>query len=104
VRKTATEIRMSTDTILEKARVVVYGRGEQDYGHPRENMTCNAQLWNAFLSRKGIIVKDNPITERDVALMMVLTKVAREGQTAKEDNLVDIAGWAEVANRVETGR
>lgn len=90
-------------TVLDKAKVIVYGRGERDYGHPRVNMGNTAEFWTSYLQRRGLL-GNNSITPRDVALMMVMVKVSREAQEFRVDNLIDIAGYTEVANRITTGR
>lgn len=88
--------------ITELAQDIVYGRGEKDYGHPRENMQTTAGLWNAFLIRRGVVSKDEPIMDRDVALMMALVKIARDAHVQSRDNLIDLAGYAAVADRLDT--
>ena len=45
------------------------------------------------------------ITGHDVAMMMCLLKIARQTYAPKRDNLVDLAGYAALAQRItETGR
>jgi hypothetical protein len=85
---------------LDQARDVVYGRGEREYGHPRNDFLCIAQMWNAYLQKKGIIPPDRGIDERDVAMLMVCLKVARDANKPGLDNAVDICGYAECAERV----
>lgn len=99
----ATTVR-NRNTILDKAMAVVYGRAEDVYGHPSVDMLCIARMWTAYLRKRGAFTEETEITPRDVAMMMVALKVSREAQKPHEDNLIDIAGYAEVANRVTTGR
>jgi len=91
-----------TVNILQKAEAVVYGRGEAAYGPPKANMTTIAEMWESYLRRRGIITVDEApsILPRDVSNMMVLLKVSREANTFSEENLVDIAGYAAVGERV----
>lgn len=67
---------------------------QQDYGDAKESFDRIASLWNIWLAGKSTI------TPHDVAMMMVLFKVAREKYKTKDDNLVDIGGYAELARRL----
>jgi hypothetical protein len=73
--------------ILTEALKVTEDRQEK-YGPPNENFKRIAELWTAYLNT------DINFTERDVAMMMVLLKIARDVHSAQRDNLVDIAGYA----------
>jgi len=82
-------------SILEMARKRVETAPE-DYGPPAENAERIAYLWQDYILGKfDVYIKIDAV---DVALMMVLLKVAREEANSKRDNLVDIAGWAAVAD------
>lgn len=83
-------------TILEEAIETVDDRMQQ-YGPPTDNHNAIALLWEVYLGAKGI---EAEITARDVNLMMVLVKIARDCFSAKRDNLVDIAGYARCAEIV----
>ena len=67
---------------------------QQDYGDAKESFDRIASLWNIWLAGKSTIAA------HDVAMMMVLFKVAREKHKTKDDNLVDIGGYAELARRL----
>ena len=83
--------RKETLTLAEQA---VCGDRQQSYGSPEDNFKLIAQLWDAYL--------DTEITPQDVAVMMILLKIARISTgTNKDDNWVDIAGYA--ACGAETG-
>lgn len=71
--------------ILEKANEVVNDR-EIDYGSVKDNFTLIAKLWSAFL---GV-----PITPEQFGSLMILLKIGRQEGGYKEDNLIDIAGYA----------
>jgi hypothetical protein len=87
--------------ITRVAENLVYGPRAERYGHPRDNFTCIAALWDAYLIKRGVIPADSEgISARDVAMMFVLVKVARDAHVAAEDNLIDIAGYAETAHRL----
>ena len=86
---------MTRTEILSKAEKCVCGQREEDYGSPENNFSLIARLWREYLDT------DMPITAHDVAIMMALLKVARiaSGQT-KEDNYVDLAGYAACAGEI----
>lgn len=71
--------------ILEEAIEVIEERG-QSYGHPRDNLRRISELWTTYLGRD--------VGMGDVAMMMILLKVARTVETpCHRDSLVDIAGY-----------
>lgn len=84
-------------SVLEEAIRIVSGNRNRDYGEPEDNFGFIAGLWNTYLARAK--QPSDPIGSRHVAMMMVLMKVARDGHAPKRDNLVDIAGYADCANR-----
>lgn len=81
-------------SILSEAANIVDGDRQQTYGTPLENHTRTAKLWSAYL---GI-----EITPRNVCMMNILQKVSRDRFKPGRDHLVDIAGYAENAQRCET--
>ena len=80
-------------TVLEEAAAIVDGPRQDAYGHPRDNYRRLAQMWGAYL---GI-----DITPGQAVDMMMLVKMARQANTSKRDNLVDLAGYARVAEMLE---
>lgn len=82
------------EQLLDEAKAIVCGDRDQQYGTPEDNFEIIAKLWSAYL--------EGSVTPFDVAMMMVLFKVAREatGQN-KRDNLIDIAGYAACAAECE---
>lgn len=78
--------------MLEEAASLTSGDREKAYGHPRENFGRIASMWEAYL---GV-----PVSGRQVAMCMVLVKVARDAHQPKRDNLVDVAGYARTAERL----
>lgn len=75
-----------------EAKEIVLGARRYDYGHPYENFLRIARLWDSWLQPK--LVDGAEIDHRDVAMMMILLKMAREQNAPKPDNLVDIVGYA----------
>ena len=64
----------------------------EDYGDVNENFQCIATMWSALLGCD--------VSKAQVGLCMIALKVARENNRHKEDNVVDIAGYAELLNRL----
>ena len=81
---------MKSNHILNRASVLVQGQREKDYGDKKENHNNIAKLWSAYL---GISV-----TAHDVALMMVLLKMARTklGQVSR-DTYIDMSAYSAIA-------
>ena len=96
---------MTRDEILDAAKKCVSGNRDQDYGKPENNFKRIASLWSAYLY--GDALQDFPetplLTAEDVAAMMALVKIARIGSGhAKEDNWIDLAGYAACGGEIET--
>lgn len=80
--------------ILNKASEIVTGQREQDYGTPEDNFGVIARLWNDYIG-------DVIFTPKDVAMCMILLKVARgRGDKPTDDTFIDIAGYAACAGEV----
>lgn len=75
--------------ILTTADKIIKGERQRDYGAASHSFQTIATMWSAYLGMQ--------IKSEQVALMMVLLKVARSTNTATEDSLVDIAGYAALA-------
>lgn len=83
--------------ILDTAKRIVTGDREQQYGSPEDNFTTIAGFWTTYLR--------HDITADDVAMMMVLLKVARiQSGQVKADNYVDLAGYAACAAEIAGGK
>ena len=88
---------MNREQILDAAHKCVCGDREQDYGSPERNFQTVADLWNTYLHT-------NAIKSWDVAAMLALLKIARVASGhAKEDNWVDLAGYAACGGELESG-
>lgn len=87
---------MERKEILKTAEKCVCGDREQDYGSPEDNFGRIAQFWNAYLNT-------TQIKSWDVAAMLALLKLARIASGhAKEDNWVDLAGYAACGGEIES--
>lgn len=87
--------------VLKEADGLVNGIRDAQYGLPHENWGSTAQMMTAYLHQRGLLSRDKALDAHDGAMLMVLTKVAREGNQRRRDNLVDIAGYANVAERCD---
>ena len=86
---------MNRDQTLKAAHMIVCEGREQEYGSPERNFNMIANLWSAYVGY--------PISPRDVAVMMALLKIARiKNGMIKEDNYVDLAGYAACAAELDT--
>ena len=85
---------MKSNQVLNRASVLVQGQREKDYGDKKENHNNIAKLWSAYL---GISV-----TAHDVALMMVLLKMARTklGQVSR-DTYIDMSAYSAIAGEIK---
>lgn len=80
---------MTREDTLKQALDAVTIRGEK-YGDPEDCFNTIARLWSVY--------KEDNYTAKDVAIMMILLKIARESNDHKDDNCVDIAGYAACCN------
>lgn len=89
----------SAKTIFEEAEAAVNGARQENYGHPYLNFSRIADYWSSHLMNR----LDSPLTPEDVAIMMILLKIARLGNTPNHrDSLVDIAGYARTIEIIPT--
>lgn len=81
-------------SILEMAANVISSGRVDTHGNHHTSHANVASLWQAYLGQ--------PLSSRDVALMMVLLKVARtmEGEH-NPDDYVDICGYAALAQDLD---
>lgn len=98
---------MTRSQILETAHRYVCGDRENDYGSPENNFKTIASLWTSYLYGAGLMENDDPtiwktITAKDVAAMLALLKIARiSSGHAKNDNWIDLAGYAACGGELE---
>lgn len=99
------------ENVLEEAVRVTSGDRRRDYGSAKTNHDRIALLWNVWdiiangsdeaiaqatanIKVQCAAVQKSGDGARDVAMKMILLKIAREANTPKHDNLVDICGYA----------
>jgi hypothetical protein len=78
--------------ILEEAAELINGQRAQTYGDVTENFERIAQLWSSF--------RGQYFSKHDVAVFMILVKVARQHDLYHRDSMVDIAGYAALDAKV----
>ena len=86
---------MTRDDVLDKAKELINGQRAKDYGHAYLTHARVAALWTTYTRSTT-----EDLTPVDVAMMMVLLKVARAIETPTEDSFVDIAGYAALASEM----
>ena len=116
------EIKMTNkliNEILEEADRIINGERQEQYGKAEDCFELIADYWNIYVKHKlEGFVKSNPqaldvgleswnfeeriLNEHDVAMMMILLKIVRtQGRKKKNDNYVDIAGYAALAAKLK---
>lgn len=81
--------------LLADAKEAIEGDRNKDYGSAAANFGRTAALWNAWTETYDGEAGDNqPYTPSDVAVFMILVKVARLAESSKRDTWQDIAGYA----------
>lgn len=83
--------------ILQEADKVAGADRSRDYGHPYHNHRRIAEIWSVQLEQ----ILKRPIAPREVALMMIGLKLAREIQTPKHDNKIDMAGYVKCLDMID---
>lgn len=87
-------------SILSEAARIVDGDREQTYGDPGRNLRAIANLWDSWLLARGW--SGPGLTTDDIALLMVLLKVARlANQPTHRDSQVDLCGYARLMERIQ---
>lgn len=85
---------MERGVILDKAKQIINGERQQQYGDAENSFPIIAGFWNTYMQAR----RKQDINGKDAALMMCLMKIAREANGAgKEDNLIDACGYLGLA-------
>jgi hypothetical protein len=84
---------MKSKEYLEKTIKIIGGDRADDYGDKVINHQNIADLWSAFLGHQ--------VTAHDVAICMLLVKVARLKHNHTKDCYIDMAGYAAIAGEIE---
>lgn len=83
------------EDIFNTAKNIINGHRQDDYGTPEDSFQNIANYWNAYLWQIADKREDG-LTAKDVAIMMVLFKIARLGHGYTKDSVVDICGYAAI--------
>ena len=87
---------MKTQAYIDKAKDIVSTDRELTHGNKKINQDNIAKMWSAYL--------DRDISGRDVALMMVLLKVARtKAGSHNTDDYIDMVGYSSIAGELSEG-
>ena len=90
---------MNRQDALDAAKRLVAGRRDAQYGPPTINHARIAELLNAQFHDRLTV----PFAASDVAVIMILTKLARiQHDPTHEDSWVDIAGYAACGTETST--
>ena len=85
---------MNTKEFLYDATILVGTDSEKDYGDKVHNHNNIARLWSAYLDVK--------VEAHDVAVMMVLLKIARTKLGAvSKDTYIDMAAYGAIAGEIK---
>ena len=87
------------ESICEEALRIQGGDRQQDYGSPESNLQEIGASWEWNVKTKCNVTIS--ISARDVAHMMVLTKIARNIHKPKRDNWVDMAGYSQCGGKID---
>ena len=79
-------------SLLEDTAQILTERQEQ-YGHPYAEFHRVAKMWSVVIGLD--------VTPQQVAMCMLTLKVCRELHQHKEDNIIDIMGYAQTLATVE---
>jgi len=92
---------VTENTVADEAKTLVYGERAQAYGHPYDDFSRTADLWNALFRDKLHVLAC--FTATDVAAAMRMVKESRLQATPEHrDSLVDIVGYALAQERCWT--
>jgi hypothetical protein len=83
-------------SILQEAEQIINGPRREAYGPVKASFERIATVWSIQLGQK---LKE-PITALDVANLMMGFKLCRQANSYSRDNLVDICGYAALAQKI----
>ena len=94
---------MTRKEILDAAIQTVTHDRQDAYGTPEQNFELIARFWTWYLTASG--ESDVFIGGSDVAAMMALLKIARIATgKPKQDNWIDLAGYAACGGELQSGQ
>ena len=81
------------ESILSEAERIVNGDRQADYSDPVANFK--------HISAIASSISKEELSPTTCAIVMIAVKLARENYKHKRDNLVDLAGYVEILNRIK---
>ena len=81
--------------MLEEAQQIITGPRREAYGPVEKSFNEVAAMWSLILEAE--------VSARDVARCMIALKLMRDANKAGRDNLVDICGYAALAESLVEG-
>jgi len=101
---------MKSKELLSAASDLIGGQRAEDYGDKYVNHMRIAKLWHMWLWNRTATWEEEQedpqldITPYDVAMMMLLVKVARLMHSpGHQDSHIDIAGYASILEEIANG-
>ena len=86
---------MNRSEVLDTAKEIVTKDRQNQYGDAEDNFKIISKYWSLFLGY--------PVDPAEVAVMLILLKVARMGANIEYlDNWVDVAGYAACGCEIAT--
>lgn len=80
------------ESILQEAERLINGDRADAYGDAKESFENVAKGWSVIFGKE--------VTGRQVGLAMTWLKMCRENNNHKRDNLVDLAGYAALIEKL----
>ena len=81
---------------LQEAEEIINGPRREAYGPVEESFNRIAAVWNATLFKK----LKAQLSAHDVAMCMIGLKLCREANAHSHDNILDLIGYAALAEKV----
>lgn len=78
------------DTILSKAYKIVHDDRQDDYGDITSSFKRAAKIASEMIG--------DELSPQDIVKVLIAIKLSRETYKHKEDNLIDLCGYAEILN------
>ena len=92
--------------VLHLASDIINGDRKNTYGKANDSFKRIADYWTVYLQHKYgsmTLEIELEITPNDVAMLMVLFKLAREENKHHKDNIVDMCGYLQLYNDLTEG-
>ncbi len=92
------------ETILSEVKKIICNDRNEQYGEPEDSFKKIAEYWHTYLEHNCLVSDIGfHITERDVAIMMVLFKLGRMETSYFEnyDSFIDAIGYMTCATDIE---